>query len=1088
MDQNADNLREVIFELAEAKREYSEALQSKGVVIESTYEELVQGAATPQQIEELEHADFVKSIRPVRPPILYQPVSEGVGVIQANLAAQNGITGKGVKVAVIDGGFDTTNKQIAPNVKEYKSFRTRVRADIEDVKHGTAVAEIIVDVAPDAELYLYAVGTTVEFLNALDYAVMRGVKVVSISLGWNNMGPYDGTSRLSKALDEARQKGVLPVVAAGNFARSHWAGAFTDTDGDDWHEFAANSKLNRISLSFGDFVSIYLSWNDWPTTCQDYDLYLYDSNLREVSRSTGRQRCSRSPTEEIDFLSYSRGTYYIAIKKANATLGSNLDLFVYGVRDLGYYVEKGSIPNLADAQGALTVGAVDWATGALETFSSRGPTADGRMKPDVVAPDGVSTTSYAPRKFFGTSASTPHIAGSAALIIQANPSLPVDELVNILENGSLDLGSPGKDNLYGSGRVRVSFASLSVKPAVASLFIDGVRYDANRLPAVMIWSPGTVHRLRVSEVNISGADTRFSMKQWTDNNALMPASQDVVVRYDGGPRIIAAEFRTQHLLLVVSPYGESKGGGWYDHNTTAAFSVVSPYDHGNLTRRVFREWAGQTDSRSPAGSIAMISPKTVVATWDTQYYLSIDSSYGQPVGEGWHYKGDTAGVSTQQIVDQGNMTRRLFSSWAGDLQSTQTSASIRMDSPKKAVAEWRTQYYLTVASAYGAAKGEGWYDRGARGAFTVEAELDHGNQTRRVLLGWRGDINTNSPSGSILVTEPKRVSAEWKTQYFVQVLSSFGSTVGTGWYDVGSRAEFLVDQIVDHGNYTRQSFQSWTGDSATKTPAAYVVVSSPKKVSAVWTKQYYLAVNSGGGETIGEGWYNHNSSTTVSATSPSGVVPDKSRLLFAGWTGDVASESTTISLKMSQPRVVNANWRLQFYLQIAHHEGSVDQQSQWADEGTTIVINANPVLNQIANVSRLVFAGWSGSVTSLNPRVNVLLDQPKSLGTNWKKQFYLSIASPYGKPSGEGWHEENSTATVFLASPVGFLVQQRFARWTGDFASTSLEADVVMDSPKTLIAEWTTDYTQLLVVAGSMVGVLGGVLVLRMQKHGRKIA
>jgi subtilisin family serine protease len=61
----------------------------------------------------------------------------------------------------------------------------------------------------------------------------------------------------------------------------------------------------------------------------------------------------------------------------------------------------------------------------IQFFSSQGPTLDGRLKPDVSGIDGVSISGAGrfPSPFFGTSAAAPHVAGVAALVLQAAPCL-----------------------------------------------------------------------------------------------------------------------------------------------------------------------------------------------------------------------------------------------------------------------------------------------------------------------------------------------------------------------------------------------------------------------------------------------------------------------------------------------------------------------------------------------------------------------------------------------------------------------------------------------------------------------------------------
>jgi hypothetical protein len=80
----------------------------------------------------------------------------------------------------------------------------------------------------------------------------------------------------------------------------------------------------------------------------------------------------------------------------------------------------------------------------------------GIIKPDIVAP-GPDTRSTQPgggyAVFSGTSAATPHIAGAMALCLQANPELTPESMAMILQTTASDLGSPGKDNVFGAGKL-----------------------------------------------------------------------------------------------------------------------------------------------------------------------------------------------------------------------------------------------------------------------------------------------------------------------------------------------------------------------------------------------------------------------------------------------------------------------------------------------------------------------------------------------------------------------------------------------------------------------------------------------------------
>lgn len=133
-----------------------------------------------------------------------------------------------------------------------------------------------------------------------------------------------------------------------------------------------------------------------------------------------------------------------------------------------------TVASPAASRNAIAVGAMA-DTGEngffLASFSSRGPTLDGRIKPDVVAP-GVSITAAAANTNSGyttksgTSMATPFVAGEVALMLDANPSLTPASVKDKILSNSVDWGAPNKDIDYGAGRldgyetVRNSFVTI----------------------------------------------------------------------------------------------------------------------------------------------------------------------------------------------------------------------------------------------------------------------------------------------------------------------------------------------------------------------------------------------------------------------------------------------------------------------------------------------------------------------------------------------------------------------------------------------------------------------------------------------------
>jgi len=158
-----------------------------------------------------------------------------------------------------------------------------------------------------------------------------------------------------------------------------------------------------------------------------------------------------------------------------------------------------------DVPAVITVGSTDQ-NDVYSYFSSYGPVSwstippwndypypPGLTKPDVCAP-GSSITStrgisggYSVKS--GTSMATPHVAGLAALILSVDPTLTNAEVRQLMEDYALDLGDPGKDNDYGSGRIRAyeTIGSMVQTPVtVTSFTARGIR-DGVQLR----WTTGT---------------------------------------------------------------------------------------------------------------------------------------------------------------------------------------------------------------------------------------------------------------------------------------------------------------------------------------------------------------------------------------------------------------------------------------------------------------------------------------------------------------------------------------------------------------------------------------------------------------------
>ncbi len=441
-------------------------------------------------VSELPGVSFVR--RPFRPHT-QQTWSEGRRLINSINNYNAGVRGQGVKVAVIDGGFKGAD-QLGPDMPatwRYFDYTDEGIYAGEDV-HGTACAEIIYDVAPEAELTLLKVDDLLDLENAKDFCIREGIDIINHSLGWFGTGIGDGRGIACDIVNDAADKGILWVDAAGNDAKSHYYGFWSDSDDDGWQNFSGEDQGIGIEAEKGEEIRIFLTWNDWPTSREDYDLYLDFVNpsgdLEFVAYSIDPQRdlSSHIPVERIEIKAEQSGKYEISVRSENDARPRRLKIWSLNHDFEKYSVAENSIGSPADARGAMSVGAVhfdEYDLGIIADYSSRGPTTDGRFKPELVAPSGVSTASYGESEVFygytGTSAAAPHVAGAAALIKSANPSYSRDDLWDALVEATVDIGPRGRDNTFGYGKLvlPVMQAPQVTSPQITSISPSRVRYS-----------------------------------------------------------------------------------------------------------------------------------------------------------------------------------------------------------------------------------------------------------------------------------------------------------------------------------------------------------------------------------------------------------------------------------------------------------------------------------------------------------------------------------------------------------------------------------------------------------------------------------
>ena len=416
--------------------------------------------------------------------------------IGTSIPFQSGYDGSGIIISIIDTGIDLSHPDLEGKIIGGYDFVDNDDMP-EDVNgHGTQVAGIIAangnlkGIAPNSKILMYKVSEDGEsvpshlIIKAIEKSIEDGADIINISLGINQTN-----TKIDQAVNKAIRNNIFVVTAAGNF------GPELNTIGSP----GINPNAITVGATFNNVTSSIVSTFEIEGKTFNVFPMVGTQSLTEPITSQiifgkyGRVHDLLENNFEGSILLIERGSdieneiVYFSDKEKNAADVGAKAIVVYNNEPgiffgelIHEYVDEGYNPTIpalslsredglvikeilqSDTKGILDV---FYHPDFVAYFSSRGPVSPFYIKPDIVAPGAFINTTDINGNYkisSGTSFAAPHVAGTAALILQKNPQLSPQELKSILMTTSEIVYDQFDDRfpieVSGNGRIDASKA------------------------------------------------------------------------------------------------------------------------------------------------------------------------------------------------------------------------------------------------------------------------------------------------------------------------------------------------------------------------------------------------------------------------------------------------------------------------------------------------------------------------------------------------------------------------------------------------------------------------------------------------------
>jgi hypothetical protein len=843
----------------------------------------------------------------------------------------------------------------------------------------------------------------------------------------------------------------------------------------------------------------------------------------------------------IEWIIANRMIYHISVASMSLSFGSEmsavnsavLNLVNSGVTTVVSAGNGGSGYNYIYSPGSvdevITVAAMNQFDNIVD-YSSQGGTSKytGKTtKPDITAPGGsfyavplfsvdsnyndaeggfteIQANDAAPMQ--GTSMSAPIIAGCAQVVIQAmdgyakwnwtrNQALQPKMLLLMtatetypnLREGETSATSPmlnrgGKDVHEGYGRVNLDAA---VDALLSSYGIGTVVTDTLGMPP------------KPADISVLGQRLAWARNVQLISDGKYNFSLNVPAGADYDLYLYNSTGTAYGEPAIVAKSINATTGG------TEQFWVIAPYTgtYYLVVKRATETTGSGTFTLSSQGVA------TVNVTLNTPG-LSSASNVVHYTQNGVFKTGSIVANTFSDYVDTGTtltIDNPIYVSVTQRYMTTDQSSFI-INSNSTFTVNFTAQYYISVNSDHGAPTASQWVDQG--GSFTASVtsptEIVIGNHqwicTGHSLDG--GSSQSGTSYTFINVQATHTLMFNWKTQFWIQIDSAYGSPTASAWVDQGESFTAAVTSPADitpNNNQRICTGHSVDGGSPAAGPSyTFANIEAAHTIDFNWKQQFYLTVNSANGSPSESGWY--DSGATVNVVLSSGTVSGGTgvQYVFTGWGNDASGAGlTSDGIVMNGPKTVTANWKTQYYLAISKNFGSVSPSSGWYDAGSTLNISA--AAPSAGSGERYLWNGWTGSgsgnYTGTDNSPSVAMNSAVNETASWAHQYMLTVTSPYGSPTPiSSWFDAGTSIIASVDSPIaGTIVTQYVCNgWAGTGsipaagAATSLQFTI--GQPSSVTWNWKMQYlpVPLIVIIIVPVALTGLVVYLLLRRRHKR--